>query len=179
MPVTLCDIQCGWTSCSRASARSCRGQFPLLGHAFPRTTRDQPQVQSRQEMKCPTVQKLQQESAFETPMWPVHMFKALLIIRPFQYEKAPPIWDEQGPLVSFLTPSSRTEQRLSLEPLGYILFNLNNTESSDIYQCICCSCLLPQPAVSRGIKYIHYGLWYCLWYTGRGQQMLSRSLFMA
>lgn len=87
-------------------------------------------------------------------------------------------WARAFGLFPYSLPS-RTEQRLSLEPLGYILFNPNNTESSDIYQCICCSCLLPQPAVSRGIKYIHYGLWYCLWYTGRGQQMLSRCLFMA
>lgn len=36
-----------------------------------------------------------------------------------------------------------------------------------------------QPAVSRGIKYFHYGLWYCLWYTGKGQHRLPKGLFMA
>lgn len=139
---TLCDVQCGWISCSRASARCWRGQFTLLRQAFPRTIRDQPQFQSRQKMKCPTVQNCSRNPPWRhlTGMWPVHT--ALLIIIPFQYEKTSPVWDEQGPLVCFLIPSSTTEERLSLGPLGYILYNLNNTESSNIYQCICHSCLL-------------------------------------
>lgn len=145
MLLTLCDIQSGWISCSRASARCWRGQFTLLGQAFPRTIRDQPQVQSRQKMKsAPLFKNCSRNPPLRhlTGMWPVHTFKALLIIRPFQYEKTCPVWDEQGPLVCFLIPSSTTEERLSLGPLGYILYNLNNTESSNIYRCICHSCLL-------------------------------------
>lgn len=76
MLVTLCNPSAwlnlmlqGFSQMLERSGTSANLGFAVFRQAFPWTIRDQPQVQSRYEMKRPTVQKSQQQSAFEIPDW--------------------------------------------------------------------------------------------------------------
>lgn len=179
MLLTLCDIQSGWISCSRASARCWRGQFTLLGQAFPRTIRDQPQVQSRQKMKCPTVQKI----AAGIRLWDTWLVCDQFTrsrhywLSDHSNMKRLPLFEMSKGLwfVSLFPPP---QQKRGF-PWGHwdIFYTTWTIQKAQIFTdafVTLAYCL--RHAVSRGIKYFHYGLWYCLWYTERGQR---RSLFMA
>lgn len=178
MLVTLCDIQCGWISCSRVSARCWWGQFPLLGQAFPRTIRDKPQVQSRQKMKCSTV-----PTAVGTRLW-----GTWLVCDQFTYSKHHGLSEHSSkkrlPLFEmskglwFISLFPPPEQNRGF-PWGHwdLFYSTWIIQKAQIFSNAFVA--LAYCSQHAGIQYFYYGLWYYLWYTGRGQHRSPRTLFMA
>lgn len=175
MLVTLCDIPCGWISCSRAQPDVVEVNSLYLGMPSQGPSETSHRFKADRRWSAPLFKNCSRNLPLR------HLYDQFTCSRHYWlsdhsnikrlslFEMSKGLW-----FISLFPPP---DQRLSLEPLGYILCNMNNTESSDYLPMPLLLLLIP--TACRGIKHFHYGLWYCLWYTERDQHRLSRSLFMA